>query len=151
MDAVNHFRGARVKTVANEECRGQRGGRHSETYGHLLHGTRDGAGAAGQRFRDIGVNHSIHARVWLSAGLVILSLASIALHRHSTNRLSQTGLQLSPPEVAVSTTTIQKGDIGIYINALGIRAIRSFIMSLDCRFNTAKLASLLNALTKHLS
>lgn len=33
MDAVNHFRGAGVKAVGNEERRGQRGGRDAETYG----------------------------------------------------------------------------------------------------------------------
>ena len=63
VNAVNHFGGAGVETVGDEEGGGERGGGDTKTHGHLLHGAGDGAGAAGLFGCDVGVNQRVHARV----------------------------------------------------------------------------------------
>ena len=63
VDAVNHFRRARMKAIGNEERGGQRRRRDAETDRHLLHGAGDGTCAAGLFLGDVGIDQRVHAGI----------------------------------------------------------------------------------------
>ena len=61
--AMDHLGRAGVEPVGNEKGRDQRCRGDAEADRHLLHGAGDGARSAGLRFRDVGIDESIHAGV----------------------------------------------------------------------------------------
>src|ERR1019366_7252978 len=63
MYAVNHLRGARMSMVRYEQSGSERGGGDTETHRQLLHGARDGAGAARLVLIHVGVGEGVHAGV----------------------------------------------------------------------------------------
>src|ERR1039457_2528521 len=61
-----------------------------------------------------------HRWVWVAA-VIILAVGGILFFRHRSQSLSAASKAGSPPpSLMVSTATAQKGDIGIYVNALGV-------------------------------
>lgn len=56
---------------------------------------------------------------WLVLGLVVLSAAALVLIRRASNSPVKDSVPPPAPSVAIDTATVRKGDIGIYINALG--------------------------------
>ena len=63
VDAVNHFRRARMKAIGNEERGDQRRRCDAEADRHLLHGAGDGTRAAGLFLGDVGIDQRVHAGV----------------------------------------------------------------------------------------
>jgi len=63
MNSVNHFKGAGLGRLGNEENCCETGDRYSKANRHLLHGAGDGAGVAGLRLGDVCVSKRVHAGV----------------------------------------------------------------------------------------
>jgi multidrug efflux system membrane fusion protein len=59
--------------------------------------------------------------VWLIlAAFLLLGAVGLLLHRRPAVNASQSKTAAGPPALQVSTAVAQKGDIGIYVNALGV-------------------------------
>lgn len=60
-------------------------------------------------------------RGWLILAVIIVLgvIIALALHHRSAAEASQRRQGAAPPAVAISTAKVRKGDIGVYVNALG--------------------------------
>src|SRR5262245_951879 len=58
--------------------------------------------------------------VWLALGCILAFAAiTLALHRRPSDLAGRSKSPATPPAVSVGTVVAEKGDIGVYVNALG--------------------------------
>lgn len=69
---------------------------------------------------DPDVKHGGHAWIWVVV-LIVIGIVAVIFFRHrSQSQTSKRNAAAGPPAPMVTTVTSRKGDIGIYVNALGI-------------------------------